>query len=200
LSDAHADPHDRILDAALRLLARGGPDAGSLRRIGEAAGLHNSSLFHHFPSKSAIHDALAERVIAPAAACLAPLAGDGPTRLEQLIEALGDLAEQLAARPEHANFLASALCSGDDGPLHAARGRVEAALLEPVWRWIVRARDAGEIRRVRPRPTTLQLVGLVLLEPAWPPGASGSGAAGLRPAARARRREVEAWVRGALTK
>jgi AcrR family transcriptional regulator len=199
LSDAHADSHDRILDAALRLLARGGPDAGSLRRIGEEAGLHNSSLFHHFEGKAAIHDALAERVIAPAAAKLAPLGDEAPPRLQHLIDALGDLAEHLAGRPEHANFLASALCSGDDGPLYAARRRVEAALLETVWGWIVRARDAGEIRRVRPQPTTLQLVGLVLLEPAWMPGAAGAGATGLRPAARARRREVEAWIRGALT-
>ena len=192
-----AATRDRILDAALALFARAGASAPSLRRIGEQAGLHNSSLFHHFRGKAAIHDALAERVIGSAAAGLAPLAREGSPQLSDLIDALGDLAERWAAHPEEANFLASVLLSGDDGALAGARARAEASLLAPIWDWLVRARDAGEIRRVRPQAVTLQLMGLVLLEPARDLGA---GPAGLRPPANARRRELDAWVRGALTK
>jgi AcrR family transcriptional regulator len=188
---------DRILDAALALFARDGASAPSLRRIGAETGLHNSSLFHHFRGKDAIHDALGERVIAAAAARLAPIARDGPPALADLIDALGDLAEHWAAHPEEANFVASVLLCGEEGALAGARARAERALLEPVWRWLVRARDAGEIRRVQPRAATLQLLGLVLLEPAL---GGGGGPAGLRPAAHARRRELDAWVRGALTK
>jgi len=195
---SESDPsRERILDAALHLLAHGGPEAGSLRRIGAEAGLHNSSLFHHFAGKGAIHDALAERVIAAAASHVAPLGRDAPPRLADLVAALGDLAEHLAAHPAEATFLLGALVSGESGALAAARAQAEQALLEPLWRWLVRARDAGEIRRVRPRPTTLQLVGLVLLEPAW---GVGSEPAGLRPAARARRRELETWVRSTLAR
>jgi AcrR family transcriptional regulator len=188
---------DRILEAALAAFARDGAAAPPLRRIGEEAGLHNSSLFHHFKGKDDIHDALAARVIEPVAGLLSPLGDDAAPRLADLLDALGDLAEHFAARPAEANFRASALLSGDAGPLAAARRRAEATLLEPLWRWLVRARDAGEIRRVRPRAATLQLVGLVLLEPA---AASGEGPAGLAPATRARRRDLEVWIRGALTK
>jgi len=192
-----AASRDRILDAALALFGRDGASAPSLRRIGEQAGLHNSSLFHHFRGKAAIHDALAERVTDSAAARLAPLAREGSPRLSDLIDAVGDLAEHWAAHPAEANFLASVLLSGDAGALAGARARVESSLLAPIWDWLVRARDAGEIRRVRPQATTLQIVGLVLYEPA---GDVGGGPAGLRPATSARRRELGAWLRGALTK
>ena len=185
----------RILDAALALFARDGASAPSLRRIGAEAGLHNSSLFHHFRGKDAIHDALAEGVLAATAARLAPLGREGAPQLPDLIGALGDLAEHWAERPAEANFVASALLAGDSAALAPARVRAERALLEPIWRWLVRARDAGEIRRVQPRAATLQLVGLVLLEPAL---GGGGGPGGLRPAARARRRELDVWIRGAL--
>jgi len=185
----------RILDAALALFARDGASAPSLRRIGAEAGLHNSSLFHHFRGKGAIHDALCEGVLAAAAARLGPLGREGAPQLSELIGALGDLAEHWAAHPAEANFVASVLLAGDSAALSPARARAERALLEPIWRWLVRARDAGAIRRVQPRAATLQLVGLVLLEPAL---GGGGGPEGLRPAARARRRELDAWIRGAL--
>ena len=92
-------------------------------------------------------------------------------------------------------LLIQALASGGAGSFGAARERATRALLGPVWQWLLRARDAGVIRRVRPQPTTLQLLGLVLLEPAWTPA---EGPAGLRPPTRARRRELDAWVRAAL--
>ena len=192
---SESQTRDRILDAALRVLARDGAAAGSLRRIGAEAGLHNSSLFHHFPGKDALHDALAGRVIGAAAPSLASLATDARPRLASLADALGDLAEHLAVRPDHASFLLSALAAGGCEALDGARSRAESELLAPIWQWLVRARDAGEIRRVRPQPTTLQLMGLVLLEPAW---SIATGPSVLRPASSARRRELEAWVRGAL--
>ena len=192
---ADTSPRERILDAALQLLAQGGASAGSLRAIGAHAGLHNSSLFHHFAGKRAIHDALADRVIGAMAARVAPLEADDPPSLAGLVAVLGDLAEHLAGRSEHARFLLSVLVSGDAGALAGARVRAERELLAPIWSWVVRARDAGAIRRVRPQPTTLQLMGLVLLEAAW---GREPGPAGLRPATRARRRELEAWIRAAL--
>jgi AcrR family transcriptional regulator len=193
------EARQRILDAALRLVAEEGAEAASLRRIGAAAGLHNSSLFHYFAGKEAIHDALAERVTGAAAARVAFLATDDPPRVARLIDALGDLAEHLAERPDEAAYLARALSSGTTGAWAAARERATAGILAPIWQWLVRARDAGEIRPVRPQPTTLQLVGLVLLEPAW--ARAGPGApqgSGLRPALRARRRELADWVRSTL--
>ncbi len=174
-----------------------GPEAASLRRIAAAADLHNSSLFHHFPSKQAIHDALARQIIDAAAAQLTPPLSVTPPRIEALLLALGDLAEHLAERPDAAVYLTHALVGGSGGPFRTARERATQSLLRPVWEWLLRARDAGEIRSVRPQPATLQLLGLVLLEPAFTGPARGGG---LRPASRARRREIEAWVRANLSR
>lgn len=196
LGNDENDPRQRILTSTLALVAAGGPEAASLRRIGAAAGLHNSSLFHYFPSKRAIHDALAEQIVGRARAHLAPLLAGGQPQIEALFDAFGDLAEHLAAHPLEASYLTQALASSG-GSWAPAHERVLAELLKPVWEWLVRARDAGEIRRVRPQPATLQLVGLVLLEPAFAGRREG---AGLRPASHARRREIEAWVRGALAR
>ena len=44
-------PRERILRCATELLAEGGPGALTLRTVGKRVGLHNSSLFHHFPGK-----------------------------------------------------------------------------------------------------------------------------------------------------
>lgn len=196
-SDALSRPREQILDATLALLAEQGAESASLRRIGAAAGLHNSSLFHYFPSKRAIHDALAERVVSAARACLVPPLGAASPRIEDLLAGLGDLAEHLAGRPHEAAYLTQAVVSGGLGPYAEARSRMTEELLRPLWEWLVRARDAGEIRSVRPQPATLQLIGLVLVEPAF---AGLPRRQGLRPAARARRREIESWVRATLAR
>ena len=44
-------PRERILRCATELLAEGGPAALTLRTVGKRVGLHNSSIFHHFPGK-----------------------------------------------------------------------------------------------------------------------------------------------------
>ena len=178
-------PRERILVAALEL----GGDA-SVRAIGRRAGLHNSSLFHHFRSKAAIRDALTERVLGAAGQVLVAPLDREPPRIEDLLAALGDLAEHLAPRPLEARYLL-------EGLLGPRSERFREALLRPIWAWLLSAREAGEIRTVRPQPTTLQLMGLVLLEPGFAAGGPGQG---LRPASRARRREIEAWVRGTLAR
>lgn len=48
-------PRDRILDATLTLMARGGAHGTSMRAVAAAAGLNVATLYHYFPSK---HDLL----------------------------------------------------------------------------------------------------------------------------------------------
>lgn len=54
---AEAGSRERILEAALRLMAEHGVHAMSMRRLGEECGLNVATLYHHFPSKA---DLLAE--------------------------------------------------------------------------------------------------------------------------------------------
>jgi AcrR family transcriptional regulator len=45
-------PRERIVRCATELLADGGPGALTLRAVGTRVGLHNSSLFYHFPAST----------------------------------------------------------------------------------------------------------------------------------------------------
>ncbi len=52
-----------IEDAALDLIEQDGLDAFSTRRLGERLGCQAMSIYHHFPSKAHILDALVDRVL-----------------------------------------------------------------------------------------------------------------------------------------
>lgn len=52
-----------ILDAASSLLESGGPEAVTLRAVGEAAGVSRSAPYRHFADKNALMRALAERTL-----------------------------------------------------------------------------------------------------------------------------------------
>jgi len=54
---------DEILDAALTLLDRGGPDAASVRGIAARVGVAPNAVYTYFPGKAAVFKALAERLL-----------------------------------------------------------------------------------------------------------------------------------------
>jgi len=53
-----------IVDAALRLIDSEGLATFSTRKLGQALGVEAMALYHHFPSRAALLDAVAERLIA----------------------------------------------------------------------------------------------------------------------------------------
>jgi AcrR family transcriptional regulator len=53
-----ADTRQRILDAALLCFVEDGYEQATISRIRERSGVSNGALFHHFPSKEAVADAL----------------------------------------------------------------------------------------------------------------------------------------------
>lgn len=65
---ARQPPHDRILDAALRVFRRHGFRRSSIEQAAEEAGLTRQALYHHFPSKEALFRAVLERLYAQAIA------------------------------------------------------------------------------------------------------------------------------------
>lgn len=71
-----------IEDAALALIEEDGLEAFSTRKLGERLGCQAMSIYHHFPSKAHILDALVDRVLA---AIQIPKRGKpAPARLRQL--------------------------------------------------------------------------------------------------------------------
>ncbi len=81
----------RILTAAEALFAEKGFYGTSLRDIGQAVGIRNPSLLHHFPSKGALYGAVLERIGATLDALVAEVAVlecDEAARFEALFAAI----------------------------------------------------------------------------------------------------------------
>jgi AcrR family transcriptional regulator len=73
---------DRLLRAARELFGERGYDGTSIGAVLEASGVARGALYHHFPSKEALFDAVLDQVIAEVAAAAAaaarPRVGDDP--------------------------------------------------------------------------------------------------------------------------
>ncbi len=57
---------ERIVELALEIIDEDGLDALNMRRLAADAGVKPMSLYHHFPNKSAILDAVSEKIAAAA--------------------------------------------------------------------------------------------------------------------------------------
>ncbi len=60
VADSGTDRRHRILHEALRLFAEHGYEGTGMRAVAEAAGCRQSTLYHYFPNKDAIMEALIE--------------------------------------------------------------------------------------------------------------------------------------------
>jgi AcrR family transcriptional regulator len=178
---------ERIVEAALLLLAEGGGAGPTLRTVGARVGLHNSSLFHHFSAKRDIVAAVQERITEGLRRRLEPLSADDPPGLDRLLDVLQALSDHYATEPAEARCALRLLLDPEDG---AAGGSRFTTIL---WSWLARAQAAEVIRPVSVGDAARNLLALVLLPSAWPAAASPAP----RDTAR-RRTELSAFVRGAL--
>jgi len=72
----------RVLSAAHALIERGGLAAFSMRRLGARLGCEPMSVYHYFPSKAQLLDALVDRALA--GVTVPPPGGDPEDRLRQM--------------------------------------------------------------------------------------------------------------------
>jgi AcrR family transcriptional regulator len=184
-------------------MARRGADAVSLSQIAAAAGIHKATLFYYVPQKSD----LAREVFLAVARRLLPrfeaLAAPGEPSLDRFLALADGLAEDFAAEPAMAGFLMRAMVAPFDSTFAVdTRDREHPVTrsLSLLRAELARASRAGAVRRVDVRQAILHFLALVLFQPA---AAEHLGElAGIDPlgavAQRARRRELAAFVRGAL--
>ena len=204
LADA---PRQRILDAALELLAEHGYEGTSLQQVADRVGLHKSTLFHHFKSKEElaheVYQGLAERLLKR----LDPLLAEDPPRFESLLAALDASVEHFADEPAAGRLLMRLMVTSrglaPGSPFAPPAGEVDAIdrVLIGVGAGLARARAAGVIRYVPVRHTLLNLMGLVLFYPAVahhiPPAVLRADP--LAPEMlESRKRELREFLRGAL--
>src|SRR2546426_11085803 len=113
---------ERIVEAAVELIDRGGLEALSMRRLGAALGVEAMSLYRHFPSKTALLEAVVGRLLAE---LLLPVPGSAPW--QALFRALARDYRQLLLRHPNAIPLLATLQLSNPGALGAA-GAVMALL------------------------------------------------------------------------
>jgi len=159
-----------------------------MRTIGARVGLHNSSLFHHFPAKREIVGAVLGRINDGLLERLAPLADDEPPALDRLVAVLSALSDHYATHRAEARC-AMRLLLDPEGLVNERGSRFTTVL----WSWLARAQAARVIRPVSVGHAARCLLGMVLMDPVW--------AAATRQPDRddgRRRAELAAFVRGAL--
>jgi TetR/AcrR family tetracycline transcriptional repressor len=76
-----------VLDAAIALLDETGLDGFSTRRLATRLGVRVGALYWHYPSKQALLDAVADRIVGEAYAVAVP-DGDWPNRAAAMIHAM----------------------------------------------------------------------------------------------------------------
>ena len=82
---------ERILKAAEEVLRRFGPAKTTVVDVARALGVSHGSIYRHFPSKAALHDAVAEHWLAEKSVPLATIAnedGPAPERLRRWLHLL----------------------------------------------------------------------------------------------------------------
>lgn len=119
---APAEPgqRDRILEAALRLMAEHGVHATSMRRLSEACGLNVATLYHYFPSKAdLLTEVIAHRSYADLLAEVPPVDPGAPLR-ERLEAVLAYVFTEMAAEDDMWRLLLGESLRGNDQVLVAA--------------------------------------------------------------------------------
>ena len=202
-------PRQRILDAALELLAEHGYEGMSLQQVADRVALHKSSLFHHFKCKEElareVYKGTTERLLKR----IEPLLAEDPPRIEALFAALDASVEHFAAEPAAARLLLRLMVTSGDtapgGPFSSPPGEPDGVglVLSSVGSWLARARRAGVIRWVPVRHTVMNLMGLSLFYPAvlhHTPRHLLDSDPGSPENLERRKSELRAFVRGALAR
>lgn len=202
------ETRERILDSAVELFARHGFDAMTMRQLGDAAGLDNSSLYRHFPSKAALVDAVLDRVAGDVLSAIgARLDLAEPASLKALEDACVTVGLHLFDHPAAARLIVHWIMSMGDasggfklsvpaGDQSQPGGKMLALLRD----WLDRGARQGLLRKQEAPESIVLLMGAVLIRPAT----YGYLLASLEPkrsrsAARAAwERELRAAIRGAF--
>lgn len=124
---------ERIVVAALALADEAGPQALSMRRLGSALGCDASALYRHVPSKQALLDAVADRVLE--AVDLPPARADPWQELREIALAVR---QAVSAHPRLAPLLAAR------PPLGPAAQRIVERLLSSLARAGLGPREAAQ--------------------------------------------------------
>lgn len=159
---AATDTRRRILDAALACFLEDGYEQTTIARIRERAGTSNGALFHHFPSKEAIADALYLDAIASFQEGLWELLRRRPRSLEAAVG--GAVSHQLAWTEQHTDLARFLYLRGHldwDAPGGAKLAELNRGLAGAFREWMAPLVASGEVRQ-----TSMLMVTAIVTGPA----------------------------------
>lgn len=141
-----APTRDKLLDAAARIFVAHGYADASMEQVRQAAGVSNGSLYHHFPTKAKLADALYVDTLHDFhASLLAPIARDvdAETGVKSLVRAY---VHWVVRHPGRAALLHTLRRDGE--VTDASEGISEANLqtFAVLKDWVRRKAEAGEMR------------------------------------------------------
>ncbi len=154
---------EALLDAAAALLAEGGVEAVTTNAVAARADAHIGSLYHFFPNKQAILDALAERYVAEITILWDEVFDEERMRTMPAAYLIEGVIEQMAAfELAHQGFQALFYGAGESGATASARigeelmRRVSRGLAaryadhHPERLWLVAAVMVGAVKAILP--------------------------------------------------
>jgi AcrR family transcriptional regulator len=165
---------DRILARAVELFAAYDFEAMTMRRLGDAVGLDNSSLYRHFPSKAALADAVLDHVAGEIFARTASqIDPSRPVTLQALEDFSAAAGLYFFDQPASARLMVHWIMSmGVDGPGFAVSvpatdtSRPGGALLALLGNWLGVGARGGVLREHAIPDAIVILLGMILIRPA----------------------------------
>src|SRR5271156_6515575 len=149
------DTRSRILDAALSCFIESGYEHTTIARIRERSGVSNGALFHHFPTKEAIADALYVDAIESFQEGLWELLRSRSRSLRAALA--GGISHQLRwieANQDRARFLYMRGHLDWDSPASAQLQELNRSLAQAYREWMAPLVESGEVRAVSVLPAS----------------------------------------------
>lgn len=137
---------DKLLQAAAQVFSQHGFASAAMELVRQQAGVSNGSLYHHFPTKAQLADALYAWTLRDFhAAQLAPIRGRASAQngVKGMVRAYVDW---VCANPERARLLHDLKRSGDLAGGSGEWQQANAETLGVLREWIERQMAAGEMR------------------------------------------------------
>jgi AcrR family transcriptional regulator len=159
---AATDTRRRILDAALVCFLGDGYEQTTIARIRDRSGVSNGALFHHFPTKESVADALYVEAMASFQAGLWELLDSRPRSLRAAVG--GTISHQLAWTEEHSQLARFVYMRGHldwDSPANAQLTSLNRDLGKAFGEWMAPLVESGEVR-----PTSMLVLSALVNGPA----------------------------------
>jgi AcrR family transcriptional regulator len=139
----------RILDAALACFLEGGYEQTTVAAIRERSGVSNGALFHHFPTKEAISDALYLESIAAFQDGLWRLLAQRPRSLRQAVRGvITHQVQWIEGNVDRARFVYSRGNLEGDSPGGAELEEMNSRLGAAYQAWLQPLIDRGQVRPI----------------------------------------------------